>query len=291
MLIRVNVDNPADKITEFGAGAKLYWARDNTSATGAFTDASGSTTLVAGQTQYEIIDTTGAVGHFYRTRIGNTGGTLFDSWSDVFQAGAPTAYATVDALREFLQLPNTDRDNVLADLLLRVTTKIDNSLGFDFFRHPAVTGTEVRTFDGDNRSWIHVRQGITSLTNVELAYITGGAYSVLAAADWVLRNPLNEGGPYLDLELTQIGAHTRIWAAYNALRLTGVFGYTSIPPDIEQATLMWCADLYRLGAGGGSPLSATGEEFGQERFIGGMPRFTWETLEDYRSRHNGALVA
>jgi hypothetical protein len=38
-------------------------------------------------------------------------------------------------------------------------------------------------------------------------------------------------------------------------------------------------------------LSATGDEFGQARFIGGMPRFTWETVEDYRSRHYGALVA
>lgn len=291
MLLRVNVDNPGDRITEFGAGAKLYWARDNTSPTGAFTDASGSTPLVATQTQYEIIDTTGAVGHYYRTRIGNTGGTVFDSWSDVFQAGAPTAYSTVDALREFLQLPDASRDNVLNDLLLRVTNKINLSLGFDFFRHPAVTGTEVRLYDGDNRSWLHVTQGIASLTLVRLAVATGQSLTSLVAADWVLRSPVQTGGPYLSLELTGVGSYSRLYWGHSTVELTGVFGYTAIPPAIEQATLMWAADLYRLGAGGGSPLSATGEEFGQARFIGGMPRFTWETVEEYRKLHNGALVA
>jgi hypothetical protein len=291
VLIRVNVDNPGDRITEFGAGAKLYWARDNASATGAFTDASGSTALVATQTQYEIIDTTGAVGHYYRTRIGNTGGTSFDTWSDVFQAGAPGAYASIDALREFLQLPDFSRDNVLSDLLARVTDKITLSLGFDFFRHPAVTGTEIRTYDGDNRSWLHVTQGINSLTLVRLAVATGYTYSSLAATDWKLRMPVQAGGPYLSLELTGVASYPTIYTGHDTLELTGVFGYLTIPAAIEQATLMWAADLYRLGAGGGSPLSATGEEFGQARFIGGMPRFTWETVEEYRKLHQGALVA
>jgi len=297
VLLRVNVDNPGDKITEFGAGAKLYWARDTASPVGTFTSASGNVTLVATQTQYEIIDTTGAPGHYYRTRIGNTGGTLFDDWSPVFQAGAPDTYATVDALRELLRLPDDSRDNQLADLLRQVTAKINGpppyGLGFDFFRLPAVTGTEIRTYDGDNRSWLQVKEGIVSLTTAEIAPTTGSSYSALAAADWVLRSPVQAGGPYLAVELTGVGAYTRIWSGYNIIRLTGVFGYASIPDDIVRATLSWAADLYRLGAGGGSPLSATGEEFGgvETTFLGGMPRFTWETLESYRAKHNGALVA
>lgn len=294
MLLRINADNPGDKLTEFGAGAKLYWARDNASAAGAFTDASGNTALVATQTQYELLDSTGAVGYFYRTRIGNTGGTSFDTWSDVFQAGAPTAYATVDALREFLQLPDDSRDNVLSDLLRRVTVRINkflSSAGFDFFRHPAVTGTEIRTYDGDNRNWLYVTQGITSLTLVRLATTTGATPASLAATDWKLRLPAQYDGPYLTLQLTGVAGYPYLYSGYDTVELTGVFGYTAIPDDVVQATLMWAADLYRLGAGGGTPLSATGEEFGQERFIGGMPRFTWETLEDYRKRHAGALVA
>lgn len=290
MLIRVNVDNPGDKITEFGAGAKLYWARDNTSATGAFTDASGSVTLVATQTQYEIIDGTGAVGSYYRTRIGNSAGTVFDAWSDVFQAGAPKAYATVDALRELLQLPDDSRDNLLADLLVRVSEKIDINLGFDFYRHPAVSGTEVRLVDHNGSDRLIYQPGIVSLSQVRTAAYTGGTFSILTSTDWHLRLPAGPGGepPYLAVRFGTYAPY-----GYDTVELTGVFGYPSIPAAIEQAALHWAADLYRVGAGGGIAGAGVGiEEFGLPRFLGGMPRIAWETLEDYRRRHTeGLLVA
>jgi len=298
VLLRINIDSPSDKLTEFGAGAKLYWSRDNTSAAGAFTSATGSVTLVSTQTQYEVVDGTGAVGHYYRTRIGNTGGTAFDTYAPVFQAGAPTAYATIDALRELLQLPSDSRDNLLSDLLLRVTDKINLSLGFDFFRHPAVSGTEIRLYDGDDGDTLTVEQGILSLTGIRVAGATGGTYSALAAADWRLRWPVQNGGPYLALDLTKTGNFPTWYSGYDTVELTGVFGYPAIPPAIEQATLYWAADLFRVGAYGGSQFgtsSAMGggvglEEFGQSRFAGGMPRITWETVEDYRARHRTWLV-
>ena len=292
MLIRVSVDNPADKITEFGAGAKLYWSRDNTSASGAFTSASGSVTLVSTQTQYEVVDTTGAVGHYYRTRIGNTGATLFDPYAPVFQAGAPQTYATIDALRELLQLPDDSRDNLLSDLLLRVTDKITLSLGFDFFRHPAVTGTEVRTYDGENSGMITEQQGISSVTQVRWSNVTAGTWTSATAADYLLRHPVMPGGPFLFLRVSDVGLVPRWYRGYGTVEVTGVFGYLTIPPPIEQATLYWAADLYRIGASGGIVGAGVGvEEFGQPRFLGGMPRITWETVEDYRMRHSLPLVA
>ncbi|MCA1570403.1 MAG: hypothetical protein LC798_08825, partial [Chloroflexi bacterium] len=167
------------------------------------------------------------------------------------------------------------------------------SLGFDFFRHPAVTGTEVRLYDGDNGNMIREPAGIVSLSLVRVASYTGSTYSSLAATDWRLRWPAFEGGPYLAVLLTGVANYPRFYAGYDTIELTGVFGYAAIPEDIEQATLMWAADLYRLGPGGGSPLSSTGEgeQSGLERFIGRPPPFAWETIEDYRKRHAGALVA
>ncbi len=298
MLLRVSVDNPADKITEFGAGAKLYWARDNTSAAGAFTSASGNTPLVAGQTQYEVVDGSGAVGHYYRTRIGNTGATLFDTYAPVFQAGAPQTYATIDALRELLQLPDDSRDNLLSDILRRVTVKINTSLGFDFFRHPAVSGSEVRTYDGTGGGTISDVQGFASVSQVRWASTTGGIWTAAVATDYLLRLPVQADGPYLNLTVS--GQGLRYWYyGYGTVEVTCVRGYASIPEDIEQAALYWAADLYRVGAYGGSQFGTSAtigggvglEESGQSRFAGGMPRITWETVEDYKRRHQICLVA
>lgn len=286
MLIRVNVDAPDDKITEFGAGAKLYWARDNTSAAGAFTDASGSVTLVASQSQYEIIDTTGAVGHFYRTRVGNTGGTAFDTWAPVFQAGAATAYATLDALREYVNIPNTSQDNLLSDLLVDASGYLDAKCERDFYRHPAVTGTEARTFDGNGRTRLHVRAGIISLTTVEQAPYTGGSYASLVAADWVLGptdKPAND--PYTEIHVSDRGGYPYWYWGSSTIRLTGVFGWPSPPAMIRKATLDLAREWYRQGPGGGGPVGINA--FGTPIFGGGLPLSVRQAIEHY----GPALVA
>ena len=285
----IGVDDPADLLTGYGAGAKLRLER---AADSAFTTPVevATPTLVAGTTEYEVWDANGTPASYYRYRFSDTGGTSFSSYTVWGQPGAPRAYATVDALRELLQLPDDSRNNLLDDLLRRVTDKINLSLGFDFFRHPPVSGTDVRTYDGDDTGILTVTQGILSLTGVRIAGSTGATYASLATTDWKLRWPVQDGGPYLALELTAVGSYPTFYTGYDTVELTGVFGYPSIPPAIEQATLYWAADLYRLGAGGGSPLSATGEEFGATRFLGGMPRLTWETIEDYRARHKTWLA-
>jgi len=295
--IVVPVDDPADLLVGYGAGAKVRLER---AADAAFTTPVevSTQTLVAATTEYEFWDTAGTPATHYRTRISDTAGTSFSAYTVLGQPGAPRAYATVDALRELLQLPNDARNNLLTDILLRVTDKINLTLGFDFFRHPAVSGTEIRTLDGDDRDTLTLTQGILSLTGIRVAGATGDAYTALTAADWRLRWPVQDGGPYLSLELTKTGNFPAWYSGFDTVELTGVFGYPAIPPAIEQATLYWAADLFRVGAYGGSQFgnsTAMGggvglEEFGQSRFAGGMPRITWETVEDYRARHRTWLV-
>jgi hypothetical protein len=286
VLIRVNVDNPADKITEFGAGAKLYWARDNTSATGAFSDATGNVALVATQTQYEIIDSTGAVGHYYRTRIGNTGGTSFDEWAPVFQAGAATAYATLDALREYLNPPDNSQDNLLSDLLADASAYLDTKIGRDFYRHPQITGTEIRTFNGSASSFLPVAAGMVSLTLVELATQTGGAYTSLAATDWALYPfELSPEASYSALVLSNVGNYPYWYSGIATVRLTGVFGSASVPAMIRKATLDLAREWYRQGPGGGGPVGVN--QFGTPIFGGGLPLSVKQAIDQY----GPALVA
>jgi hypothetical protein len=279
VLIRVNVDNPDDKITEFSAGAKLYWARDNTSATGLFTDATGNTLLIAGQTQYEIIDATGATGHYYRTRIGNTGGTAFDDWAPVFQAGASTAYATLDALREYVNVPNTSQDNLLSDLLVDASGYLDAQCGRDFYRHPQVSGTEIRTFDGTGTSRLRVRAGIVSLTTVEIATQTGGTFTALGATAWMLDpSDKSDTETYGTVQLTGLG--TPYFApGYGTVRLTGVFGWAAPPAMIRKATLDLAREWYRQGPGGGGPVGVN--QFGTPIFGAGMPLSVKQAIAQY----------
>jgi hypothetical protein len=260
MQLRVNVDAPADKITEFGAGTKLYWYRDNTSPTGLFTDATGSVVLDPTDTQYEIIDTTGVVGHYYRTRIGNTGGTLFDEYSPVFQAGAKTAYATIDALREYLDLPGEGSDNLLSDLLVRASALIDERCQRRFYRSPQVSGTEIRIYDSSSLWGGTLVEDIVSLTTLELATSTGGPFTALAGADWYLSPAIPESGwPYTKLRLSDAGAYRQFYSGYRVIRLTGAFGWPEVPKLVELATLDLAREFYWQGRGG----RQVGIEFGR----------------------------
>lgn len=294
--IRQNVDAVDDILATRGAGARIEIQRDTTSAFPAPTSLT-AVPLVEGQTQYEIYDPAGDAGNWYRTRVTTLSGTQPSEWS-IFQAGAPTAYASVDALRELLQLPDDSRDNLLSDILRRVTVKINTSLRFDFFRHPQVSGTQVRTYDGANRDTISDLQGFASVSQVRWATRTGGTWTTATVNDWVLRLPAQDGGPYLSLSISDAGALPYWYSGYGTIEVTGVRGYLSIPEDIEQAALYWAADLYRVGAYGGSQFGTSEAigggvglaESGQSRFAGGMPRITWETIEDYKRRHHIWLV-
>lgn len=256
LLLKASVDDVDDRIRDYGVGAKLYWARDNTSAAGAFTDASGSTVLIAGQTAYEIYDATGQDGYYYRTRVGNAAATDVGAWADVFRAGSLLSYASVTDLREELRLPDDSRDNLLADLLADASDWITAECGRDFYRHPQVSGTEVRLYDlTDDTS--AVLDDIISLTTVEYGAYTGSSYTALVAADWTLEPRL--GSPYSALTLTDYGSLGHFYAGTGTVRLTGVFGFPSVPRLIRRATLDLARELYQQSAGG----KPVGIEFGR----------------------------
>lgn len=281
-LLRVNVDNPGDKITEFGLGAKLYWERDNTSATGSFADATGSVVLDPDVTQYEIVDATGQVGHWYRTRIGTSLGAPFDEYGPVFQGGAVGAYATLDALREYVENPDNSKDNMLSDLLVQASASLDRKCRRDFFRHPQLTGTETRTFDGDGAARLFVRAGIVSLTSVGLAQLTGGSYTTLAGSDWFLQ-PDQPVDSYDSVVLSdQSGWVEPVAYGRRTWQLTGVFGFAAIPEDVVKATLDLAREWYRQGPGGGSPVGLN--QFGTPLFLQGAPTTVRDVVENYARR-------
>jgi hypothetical protein len=291
--IIVNVDDPDDLLVGYGAAAKVRLERATTSA---FADATevATATIVSGQSQYEFWDSGGSASSWYRSRYSATGGAPFSEYSDGFQPGAPSTYASLDDLREMLRVPDDSRDNQLVDRLREVTRAINGELGFDLFRHPAVSGTEVRTYDGRHTGRVVEPAGITSVSAVRYADVSGAAYASLTAADWYLRWPVDTGGPYLSLALSDESVLDYWPRGFATIEVTGVFGYERVPDDIRMATLLWAADLYRVGSLGGNQSSAyTGGVSGGlpdfttgTRFVGDAPTFAWRTIQRYKQAHS-----
>lgn len=272
ILTYTNVDDVDDRLRDYGALAKLYWARDNTSAVGAFADASGNTLLIAGQTAYEIYDATGQDGYYYRSRVGNTGGTDFTAWSDVFRAGSLLAYASVTDLREELPgLPDSTRDNMLADLLRDASDWLSAECGRTFYRSPQVTGTEVRTYDLTSDSG-SIEDDIVSVSLVEYGTYTGGTFTTVTGSDYTLGPRL--ASPFSALTLTDLATVGTFYAGTGTVRVTGVFGFASVPRLIRRATLDLARELYQQSAGG----RPVGIEFGR------LPPSAVSAIERYKRR-------
>jgi hypothetical protein len=277
-LIRINVDEAENlrRTDLYGTGAIV---RLESSATEAGTYASvGTATLQDDVDQYLIGDPAGTEATWYRTRYENAGGTVVSAYSDPFQVGGPAAYASVESLREMLGLPDDSRDNLLADCLRRASGWITDECHRSFFRHPAVTGTEQRTYhlDADARE---IEDDIVSLTTVESAPYTGAAYVALGGTDWVLVPAEVDGVPYEALRLSDVGVAPYLYRGYATVRLTGVFGFPEVPPLIEQATLDLARELYQQGPGG----RTVGMDFGR------LPTSVQRAIARY-ARHSFAHV-
>ena len=186
--------------------------------------------------------------------------------SDAITAVAPALedekpamqYRAVQALRETLGLPDNSRDNLLADCLRRASDWIGAECNRDFYRHPQVTGTEVRTYHLGAAA-TYIRDDIISLTTVEYPLGTGQAYTVLTAANYTLDPATVDGVPFDALYLSDVGILSSFSAGYATVRLTGVFGYLSVPGLIEQATLDLAREMYQQGPGG----RTVGVDFGR----------------------------
>jgi hypothetical protein len=260
--LTINVDNAADLLDTnlYGPGAVLRWERGD-AVGGPFVE-QGTVALEAGQDQYEIGDPTGTTSHFYRTRYSNSANNRLSDYSAVFRAGALTAYATVDALREYLDLPGETADNLLSDLLVRASALIDERCGRRFYRSPQVSGDEVRTYDSSSlwRSGTTLVEDIVSLTTLELATLTGGSFTALAGTDWYLYPAIPESGwPYTELRLSPAGSYRQFYTGFRVIRLTGAFGWPAVPSLVELATLDLAREFYWQGRGG----RQVGLEFGR----------------------------
>jgi hypothetical protein len=125
--LEVVVADTADLLdpSAYDAGALLRWESSATIA-GVYVEG-GTVALVADVSLYDIWDSAGVLGTWYRTRISDAGGTTFSPYSTPFQTAEHGLYLSVDQFR--LLAPSTLTDEALLILLDAAAEEIARCVG------------------------------------------------------------------------------------------------------------------------------------------------------------------
>lgn len=230
-----------DYIASFGTATTAYLEYGTASPPA---DGTATTPLVSGTEHYEFALTGRSTSDYYRWRVG--AGTAFSGYSPVFQV--PRTYATLQEVLRGMDFPDASREDELEGLLIDATDYITNHVcgGRSFFRDPVGSGTKVLSLDIDRSSSVlSLARGrgldIISLTTVEVADYTGASYITVASGStgyWLVPDVPRAGWPYTDLVLSD-QASTFLWLppGYRTVRLTGVFGWETVPDLVKRATV------------------------------------------------------
>lgn len=247
LILNIEGVNDALGTAAYGTAAAAIVER-GTAQTGSYS-AFATAALVAGQSQYEIWDTSAqaTTSSWYRYRIGNGAGTLFSDYSDPFRATALAAYATLDELTDRLNLPDEDRYSLLSSILESVSAQMDAETGRQFYRLPQVSGDTTRIYDGTGSTYLPVPEGIVSVTTVQVRDDIDSDWVTLGTAEWTLRpaNP-DPGDTYRGIALT--GTSSAQYATFpdgmTTVRVTGAFGWPSVPYLVREAVIEMAARVY-----------------------------------------------
>jgi hypothetical protein len=269
-VIRVSVENP-DELLNAGAYAAGALVRLQTSATqaGAYADVTGTGStptlpLVTLITAYTGYDPNGISTSWYRTRYENAGATRLSDWSPTFQVG-PTTLASIYDLKQRMGYAATDtsQDEEFQQYLQDATDWIHSFTGRTFLPDP-VSGTVIYLFDGYDATWngryLPIRRGIRSISLLETASATGGTFATVTSTDYFLRpspQDLPAGWPADQLWISNLA--TRIYAGLGNIRITGAFGFASVPGDVRDVCLSLASRTWAGRQAGQADAVGTGE--------------------------------
>ena len=144
--------------------------------------------------------------------------------------------------------------------------------------------TALYYFDGDGGRvlWFDVR----SVSELAIATMTGGSYTVIPATDYFLR-PLPQdrsaGWPATRIELSDwpTGSAWYFWPGYNTVRVKAVIGWPAIPDDIAGVALTTVVRAWHARQSGQTDIVGT-DETGAPIVSRYIPAADWATLKAYR---------
>lgn len=247
----ITLPSPDDVLTGYGAGAKLR-IQSSASEAGTFADlASPTIAVVAATYQYESWDAAGDGTTWYRWRPENTGGTETGDWSPAFQgleaaavARASGAYASLDdVLLQIGTIPADSRRLAAIEKALAATAEeLNAELRRTAYRRPQA-GTETWIVHGDGSNYLHVHEGIVSVSTIEVRDATNGTWIALDADDWWLEGEtpgmvsIPSGESYFHVRLSDQSTYTHFPKGEQRVRFTGARGYARPPLRWVQANI------------------------------------------------------
>lgn len=282
--LRINVDPEMLETTKYGAGAVVRIERSS-SLGGSYAEI-GTAPLVANQLIVEYDDATGTTSSWYRTRYSDSGNTKQSDYSPEFQPATEIAYATVEDFTDTFEVsPSSGRVRRIESVLAEASSLLVAAIGWDFYRHPASAGTEQRTLDVSRASRrLCVHGGVVSLTTVEVRGGPTDSWTTLSESDWYLDpRSVSIGESAGHVALTGATGWTTWPAGVATVRLTGVFGYATVPIDVRRATVALARQMYRADS------TTAGGAYGPDELAGGIapgsgvwPRDTYDVVNRYR---------
>jgi hypothetical protein len=161
-------------------------------------------------------------------------------------SGTPVSsnlYTTVAALKSRLGITDTTDDTILTNVLTGVCRAIDAHTGRWFWRDTTAT-TRYYT-----PKWSDLLYTDPIVSVTYLYTDTAGDWTwatTWAATDYSLQpfNASNDGWPYEYIKLPPNGNYS-FSAAEKYVKITGIFGWPSVPYPIAEAALLWSERLYK----------------------------------------------
>jgi hypothetical protein len=156
----------------------------------------------------------------------------------------PNLYCTASDLARALGIPDAVDDFELELAVSSASRAIDDACGRFFYQVGTESTPAVRVFDAAAPDRTSI-DDVVSVTTVKLDTALDGTYGhTYAAGDWFLEpyQP-QEGWPYTAVRLRPTAR--RFLSYRQAVQVTGVFGWPSVPPQVEQACLMQAARWFK----------------------------------------------
>lgn len=231
-------DNPDALLVTYEAGA-LIRVQSSPTEGGAYGDIDNPTLpILSGKTSYAIYDADGQPNYWYKFRYEAADGNPVGTYSDAIQPVAETTvYASLATFKNYVRTESTDEDELLSLALYSASRAIDRATNRTF--SVSLGTAEARYYTAHNG--VLAIDDLTDDTDLVVAYDSVGDLTyatALVAADYNLA-PLNaptSGKPYTYLTLRQGYLNSN-----GNFRVTGLWGWQSIPLGIQQACLLQAA--------------------------------------------------
>jgi hypothetical protein len=197
------------------------------------------------------------------------------------------AYVTLDEFKAYASVrgasvgADASDDTVITDIIETASRYLDNEARRRFWKN---TTDEVRYYTPADDDTVYIDDLAGLPAKIELDYAYDRSYNTILATtdvDFEPGNALLEGWPYTWIELSP-AATDYFPVCKRGVKITGKFGFPSVPPDIKAACLGIALNIYQSRSGQSSSGNVTVTAAGVVIRPQDVPEFARATIHKYQ---------